>query len=444
MSAVPVALGVLFVGMLIGMPLGWLFLSSSIAGLLYSGSPLTFLAGTFYHSVDNYVLMAVAFFIFAGSLLSEAGLADRIVRFSYALVGRMRGGMEVVGILASLFLGALTGSSIPCISALIPLLVPRLEKYGYEKRYTAALLCACCFLGYLIPPSVPALLYCLIAQQSVSAMFLATVGPGLLIAFGYAIVNYFICPSYMKAELITEVPEIPTSWGQSMRMLFGATKSALPALGCPILIMVGIYGGICTPNEAGAVAAVYCMAVGFFVYRELTIEGTRRALYSSVLSIGVVILLIATGTVFGRYLVRIGVAQELAEATMNLFQSKAMILLSMNILLLIFGMFIDGTPILLLAVPLFIPLMQKLDVNMIHFGSMVIVNIGLGVITPPFALSLFVGSRLSGCSYSELAVIVLKFFFLVGIPVLLLTTYIPAISCWLPTVVLGPEVVGHW
>jgi C4-dicarboxylate transporter DctM subunit len=142
MEAVFVALGTLFIGMAIGMPLCWLFIASSIAGLLASGSSITFLAGTFFHAVDNNVLMAVAFFIFAGSLLSEAGLADRIVRFSYALVGRIRGGMEAVGIVATLFLGALTGSSIPCISALIPLLVPRLERYGYEKRYTAALLCA--------------------------------------------------------------------------------------------------------------------------------------------------------------------------------------------------------------------------------------------------------------------------------------------------------------
>lgn len=444
MEAVFVALGTLFIGMAIGMPLCWLFLSSSVAGLLASGSSITFLAGTFYHAVDNNVLMAVAFFIFAGSLLSEAGLADRIVRFSYALVGRIRGGMEVVGIVSTLFLGALTGSSIPCISALIPLLVPRLERYGYEKKYTAALICSCCFLGYLIPPSVPALLYCLIAQQSVSAMFLATIIPGMLIAGGYAVLNYIICPRFFNPALIQESPSVPTTFGESLKELGKATWVAIPALGCPALIMVGIYGGICTPNEAGAVAAVYCMVIGYFVYRELTPEGTRRALHSSILSIGVVIVLIATGTVFGRYLIKIGVAQMVANFAMNLFHTKAMILMSMNIVLLVLGMFIDGTPILVLAVPLFLPLMQQLDVNLVHLGSIVILNIGLGVITPPFAMSLFVGTRLSGCTYMELVKIVLVFFVFVGIPVLLLTTYIPALSCWLPTLVLGPEVVGSW
>jgi tripartite ATP-independent transporter DctM subunit len=444
MEASLVALVTLFVGMAVGMPLCWLFIASSIAGLLTSGSSITFLAGTFYHAVDNNVLMAVAFFIFAGSLLSEAGLADRIVRFSYALVGRLRGGMEAVGIVSTLFLGALTGSSIPCISALIPLLVPRLERYGYEKRYTAAVICSCCFLGYLIPPSVPALLYCLIAQQSVSAMFLATVIPGLLIAGGYAILNYVICPRYMNQALVRETLTVSATFSGAVKELGRSTWVALPALGCPALIMVGIYGGICTPNEAGAIAAVYCMVIGYFVYRDLTLEGTRRALHSSILSIGVVLVLIATGTVFGRYLIKIGVAQMVANYAMTLFHTKGMILLSMNVVLLVLGMFIDGTPILVLAVPLFLPLMQDLGVNLVHLGSIVILNIGLGVITPPFAMSLFVGTRLSGCTYMELAKIVLVFFFLVGIPVLLLTTYIPALSCWLPTLVLGPEVVGPW
>ena len=444
MEAASIALLVLFVGMSIGMPLSWLFIASSLAGLTSSGASFTFLAGTFYHAIDNYVLMAVAFFIFAGSLLSEAGLADRIVRFSYSMVGRLRGGMEVVGIVSTLFLGALTGSSIPCISALIPLLVPRLEKYGYEKRYTAALLCSSCFLGYLIPPSVPALLYCLIAQQSVSAMFLATIVPGLMLAAGYAILNYILCPKYMNPTLVTEKPPIAGSFFDFSGEIVKSAWYAAPALGCPVLIMVGIYGGICTPNEAGAIAAVYCMIVGCFVYRELSLKGMQRALYSSIISIGVVLALISTGTVFGRYLIRIGVAQAVAEYAMTIFQSKMMILLSMNVMLLILGMFIDGTPILVLAVPLFLPLMQQLDVNLVHFGSMVILNIGLGVITPPFAMSIFVGTRLSGCTYMEITPIVLKFFIFVGIPVLLLTTYVPALSCWFPTWVLGPEVVGAW
>ena len=175
---------VFLAGIFFGLPLGWGFLTSTAAGLYTLDDALSFMSGAFYHSLDSYVLMGIGFFIFAGSLISDAGLADRIVRFSYAVVGRIKGGMIVVGLVATLIMSALTGSSLPCISALIPLLVPRLEKYGYKRAYTTAVLCSASFLGYLIPPSVPAMIYCLVAQQSIAALFLATVIPGLILALG--------------------------------------------------------------------------------------------------------------------------------------------------------------------------------------------------------------------------------------------------------------------
>ncbi len=438
------ALAVFMFGLFGGLPLGWLFIASTMIGLAVQGIPLSFTAGTFYHSLNNYVIMAIAFFVYAGSLISEAGLADRIVRFSYALVGKVRGGMEVVGIVSTLFLSALTGSSVPCISALIPLLVPRLEKYGYQKKYTTALLCSSSFMGYLIPPSVPALIYCLVAQQSVSALFLSTVFPGLLLAFGYGVLNYFLCPRYMDEVKGAELIEEPDTFRGRIEELFKSTWVAIPALGCPLVILVGIYGGICTPNEAGAIAVVYCMVIGFFVYRELTRQRLWNATFSSLVSMGVIAILIASGTVFARYLIKIGVAQDVANLMLGMFESKTMILLSVNIFLLLLGMFIDGTPILILAVPLILPLMKELNVNLVHLGAIVILNVGLGVVTPPFAMSIFVGTRLSGCSYTDLVPIMLRFLIFVGIPVLLLTTYIPALSCWLPTVLLGSQVVGPW
>lgn len=438
------AIAVFFFGLFGGIPLGWLFIASSATGIIVEGMPLSFIANTFYHSLNSYVIMAIAFFVYAGSLISEAGLADRIVRFSYALVGKVRGGMEAVGIISTVFLSALTGSSVPCISALIPLLVPRLEKYGYQRKYTTALLCSSSFMGYLIPPSVPALIYCLVAQQSVSALFLSTVFPGLLLAIGYAVLNYFICPRYMDKTIATEIQEVSQTFSERLVELRKSTWVALPALGCPLVILVGIYGGICTPNEAGAIAVIYCLIIGFWVYRELTLKKLWSATYSSLISMGVIAILIASGTVFARYLIRVGVAQELAGFILGLFESKILILLSLNVFLLLLGMFMDGVPVLILSVPLILPLMNELGVNLVHLGAIVILNVGLGVVTPPFAMSIFVGSRLSGCSYTDLVPIMLLFLFFVGIPVLLLTTYIPALSCWLPSLLLGPQVVGPW
>ena len=240
------------------------------------------------------------------------------------------------------------------------------------------------------------------------------------------------------------VPPLAMEPSARRKELLEATWTALPALGAPIVILVGIYGGVFTPNEAGAVVVVYCLLVGFFAYRELNAKSLWSATLSTMVSLWMIGLLIAGGTVFTRLLIREGAAQALAEGILGLFQSKTLILLSLNVFLLILGMFIDGIPILILAVPMILPLISQLDMNLVHLGSMIIVNVGLGVVTPPYAVSIFVGSRLSGVSYGELVKPMLLFLFIVGIPTLLLTTFIPSLSCWLPTLLLGKQIVGPW
>ena len=432
-----IGLLVFFLGIIIGLPLCWVFLASSVTSLTLLNSPLSFMAGAYYHALDSYILMAIAFFILAGSLMSSAGLAEKLVLFSHVIVGKVKGGMIAVGIVATLFLSALTGSSVPCISALIPLLVGPLEKYGYERRYTTAVLCASSFLGYLIPPSVPVLIYCLIAHQSVAAVFLSTVIPGLILAGGYMILNYFICDKYMHATK-EKIPDLTRE--EKVKAVWGA----LPALGCPVVVLVGIYGGICTPNEAGALAVVYTLFIGLWVYRKLDRENIWLETRSALISLGMVFVLIAFGTVFARVLTREGVAQLMATSIIGLFKSKILILLMINLLLLILGMFIDGIPILIVVVPLILPLITDINMNLVHLGAIIVVNIGIGVITPPYAISIFVGSRLSGVPYDKLVKPILLFLFVVALPVLFLTTYIPALSCWLPTLILGPKVVGSW
>ena len=440
-----VALGVFLVGMVCAVPMAWLFLGTPFLGTIVDGANPGFIAGTFYHATNNSVMLAIAFFVYAGSLISVAGLADRIVRFSYALVGKIRGGMGAVAVVATLFMSTLTGSAMPSISALVPLLVPRLKKYGYEPRYTTSILCCTCYLGYLIPPSVPALIYCLLTQQSVAAVFLATLFPGLILAFGNCVLNYFICPQYIKPELITEdISNVNENFTARMKELCISGWYALPAFGCPLLILVGIYGGMCTPNEAGALGVIYCIFVGFLVYRELTLNKLWSATFSTLISLGIIVVLIAGGTVFARYLIRVGVAKSLADFMLGMFNSKLLILLAVNLFFLFIGMFIEAAPVLILGVPLILPLMQEIGVNLVHLGAILIVNIGLGVTTPPFSMAIFIGSRLSGCTYGELLPIMMRFFFWVGIPVLILTTYFPALSCWLPAKILGAQVVGPW
>jgi len=437
-----IGLVVFFLGIIAGLPLCWVFLASVIAISVLINSPLTFIAGTLYHALDSYILMAIAFFIFAGALMAEAGCAEHIVRFAYALVGRIRGGLVDAGIIASLFLGALTGSSVPCIAALIPLLVPQLEEYGYQRRYTTAVLCSSSFLGYLIPPSVPVLIYCAVAQQSVAAVFLSTVIPGILLASTYVIVNHIICSRYMQPS--EKVYELPKTLAGSVKKIGVTTWYALPALGVPLLVLGGIYGGICTPNEAGSLAVVYTLIIGLLGYRRLKLRALPKVFEGALITIGMIFFLIAVGTVFTRVLIREEVATTVAAFILNLFQNKYAILLMLNVFILILGMFIDGVPILIIVVPLVMPLVDQLGVNLVQLGAIIVVNVGLGVVTPPYAISIFAGSRLSGVPYDQLVKPMLLFLLFGGLPTLLLTTYIPWLSCWLPTLVMGQKVVGAW
>ena len=435
-----IGLLVFFIGIVTGLPLCWVFLASTLVSITLIQGSFSFMAGTFYHAIDNYVLMAIAFFIYAGNLIAESGISARLVRLSWALVGKVKGGVVDVGIVAATFMGALTGSSLPVIAALIPILVPGLEKLGYQRSYVTAVLCSSSFLGYLIPPSVPALIYCLVAQQSVAAVFLSTVIPGLILAGGYIIVNTFICHRYFKPS--AEAPKLPSTLTETVKEIGASTWAALPALGCPFIVLVGIYGGVFTPNEAGAVAVLYTALVGFFMYREMTVKGFWTCSKTTVLTMGMLCFLVGFGTVFTRLLIREGIAELMTQFILSISDNKYAILFMMNILLLILGMFIDGIPILIIIVPLILPLVQKLDVNLVHLGAIIVFNVGLGVVTPPYAISIFLGTKLSNVPYEQLVPPMMIYLFAVGIPVLMLTTYIPALSTWLPTLILGKAAVG--
>jgi tripartite ATP-independent transporter DctM subunit len=438
------AIVLFFLGLIAGIPIGWVFLGSAFAGLWLLGDSLNFTATSFFQAFNSEILSAIGFFILAGNLLSVSGLSSRIVAFTYTLVGKARGGLISVAIVASVFMGALTGSSLPCIAALAPIMVPELEKFGYRRTYTTAVLCASSFLGYLIPPSVPALIYCLVAQQSVAALFLSTVVPGLLLAGGYMILNSFIVKKYMDRPSPEKAEGGAGDAGFARRGVWPAFKSAIPALGCPFIILVGIYGGFFTPSEAGAVAVFYTLLIGRLVYRDLTRAAFFKSVVDAVRGLGMSVILLGGGVVLTRFFLRYGVAQEFAAMVVNFFDNKFLILLSVNVFLLILGMFIDGIPILVLAVPLILPLAKELGVNLVHLGAFIIVNVGIGVITPPFAISIFFSTRLCNVKADEIIPPIMTYLFFVAIPVLMLTTYIPALSCWLPTIILGESVVGPW
>lgn len=256
------------------------------------------------------------------------------------------------------------------------------------------------------------------------------------------LVNTLIVKNYMRPA--EDVPKLPETFKETVKEIRSSGWAALPALGCPIVVLVGIYGGIFTPNEAGAVAVLYTTIVGFFMYREMNLRSLWANAQTTLVTLGMITLLLGFGTVFTRLLIREGVGQAMTDIVIGFSQNKYLVLALMNILLLFFGMFIDGIPILIIVVPLILPLVTKIDMNLVQLGAIIIMNVGLGVVTPPYAISIFVGSRLADVPYIDLVKPMMIFLLLVGIPVLLLTTYVPALSLWLPTLFLGPRIVGAW
>lgn len=450
MMGIKMCIGLIFffLSLSAGLPVCWVFFGTIFVILSLLGTSFSFIANSFFYSLNSSLYMAITFFILAGILMSKAGIAEKILEFSNLIVGKTKGGMLAIGIVASYFLGALTGSSIPIQASLVPLLVDPLEKiYGYERKYTAAVLCVSSPLGYLIPPSLPVLIYCLLAKQSVAAVFLSTIIPGTLLTLGYLVLNYFISDKYRhyaKSEISNNKDLSSNNNISKRKNKIKIIYEALPALSIPLLVLIGIYGGICTPSEAGALAAVYTLFIGLFVYHKLNRKNIFSATQDTIITVGMIFILIAMGIVFGRVIAGIGISQIFAESIVEIFKSKFLILAIIILTLTLLGTVIDATPTMLILVPLLLPVINHINVNLVHFGAIFVVTEAIAVITPPFAIGIFASVRLSKVPYEKLIGPIMWYLCIVAIPVLLLTTFIPALSCWLPTLILGSKIVGSW
>jgi len=446
MDATSLALGlglILFFALLaLGLEIIWCFIASGVVIYVIAGYSLGDIPAIVYHNVDKDVLMAVAYFILAGGLMGAGGIADKLVSWVNHVVGWVRGGLAAVAIGTSLIFGALTGSGLTSIAALVPLLGGRMEEYGYSRAYSAAVICASGFMGLLIPPSIPLMLFALMAEESVAALFASTILPGCLLAIFYFAVNFVFCRRWMTPVSAPKSTGNKTDTRAWVRRFSKDTYVAFPALLFPVILIGGIFGGVFTPTEAAAVSCAYAILIGIFVYKGLNLKNLKTVFVEAGGTIGMVVILVGFGMFFSRVLLRVGVAEAMVNGILSVTHSPVLILLLINILLLVLGMFMESICILLITVPLLLPLFAELGMNPIHAGAMVCINIGIGQITPPFAVGLFVGARLSGVQVHEIAKPALLYILLGAVPVLLLTTYIPDLALWLPTAICGPDVVG--
>ena len=417
----------LFTRVPIGVSLGM----SMVSFLLFTGmQPLTYLTTNMWTACDSFPLMAIPFFILAGSLMEGGGLSKRLVDFGTACVGHVSGGFAVVTVLVCMFFGAISGSSPATVAAIGSIVVPAMIDHGYDKSFAVALITVSGCLGVIVPPSIPMVLYGVSTSTSVGALFMGGFGPAFVI--GGLLIGYCLIISKKKGY---KGSGIPFSW----KNVWKTGKDAFWALLVPVIILGGIYGGFFTPTEAAVIACVYGALAGFFIYKELNFNSLFTALYETSVTVGSCMIMVGTGTVLGRILALQRLPQMLMEAMTSLTDSRFVILILMNLMLIVVGCIMDTTPAILILSPILYPIVRSYGVGAVHFGLIMVVNMAIGFITPPVGCNLFIASGMTNTKFTDLCKSIVPFIIIMFIA-LMIITYIPVVTEFLPGSLLGMNI----
>lgn len=394
---------------------------------LFSDLDLVIILQRMFAGINKFSLMSIPLFVLAANLMGEGGISKRIINLANAFVGHIPGGLGITAILASLFFGAISGSSPATVVAIGALLYPALLEKGYSKEFSAGVITAAGSLGIIIPPSVNMIVYGTVTGASVGALFMSGFGAGVIYALMFVLYTLFYAKRHPEI-----VRERKTTWKE--RLI--AVKESLWGMGVPIIILGGIYGGVFTATEAAAVAAVYSIVVSLFIYRELDMKGFFRCVQKSAVTTIQVMILLAAASVFAWILTSEGITVAIADAVLSVSDNKYVILFLMNIVLLIAGMFLDGASITTILGPLFLPIALQAGVDIVHLGIIMVVNSAIGMFTPPFGLNLFVAASITKQPMLKVAKGSVPFI-IMSLIALLLVTYVEDISLWLPRMIYG-------
>jgi len=425
---VAVLFGLFFLLLLLSVPVAVaLGLSTFITAYFFEGSDILIdLSSNLFAQLDKYALMAIPMFILAGNLLSKGGSAKRIIEFAKAFVGHLPGGLPIAAILASIVFAAVSGSSPATVAAIGSIMFGAITAAGYPKTYAIGTITTAGSLGILIPPSIVMIIYGVTADESIGKLFMAGIIPGLLIGF------MLMAVTYIGAKRLGFKKTKPASW----RVRWEKFKESFWALMTIVIIIGGIYGGIFTPTEAAAVSAIWALFVSIFIYRDIKLKNLGNVFFESAKTSGMILFIIANASVFAYFLTLENIPDMLTQFVLNMHLNKVMFLVAVNIILLIAGNFMEPSSIIMIMVPLLLPIAKTLGVDPIHFGVIITINMELGMLTPPVGLNLFVASGITGESIKEVVKSVLPWFIVMLIG-LLLITYIPQISLWLPSKMMG-------
>ena len=425
MGAVFAILTVIFC-MLIGVPVVFAFAAMTLVLTLVYGIDISFVMTTGFWSINSVILIALPLFIMTGYLMQASGMASRLIAFVEALVGRSKSGMGSSMVVACGIFGAISGTASAAVASIGKIMVDPMESHGYRREYTSALLGISSLLGLLIPPSITMILYAVVTQQSVAACFLATIGPGFLL-----IVNLILLNKFNVRKMGGQESEKPPM-AERLKEIGDTGWKALPALLVPFIILGGIYGGVFTPTESAAIAVVYAIPVGLFIYKELDMKKIGRALIDAATTTGVIMIILVFSFVASRIFTLERIPQELTELLMNTFQSELLILLAVNIFLILLGMIMDDVSVVAIVSPLLLPVMVNIGVDPVHFAAIVGTSVVIGCNSPPMAPILYMSCRVCDVGVTQVVRPAFSFMFLAALPVMLVTTYYPPLALYLP------------
>ncbi|NBN63918.1 TRAP transporter large permease subunit [Microvirga tunisiensis] len=410
--------------LLFGLPIVFALVAAPGLILWWNGQErdIVLLYRNVYAGMDSFPLMAIPFFMLTGELMNRAGITLRIVRFAQSLVGHMRGGLAQVNVVDSMMFAGISGSAVADVSALGSMLIPAMEKEGYTRRFAAAITAASAIIGPIIPPSGIMIIYAYVMGESVAALFLAGIAPGILIGVSLMIMIRLMADHY---DLPQATPR--ASWRERGRAALGAVWPLLT----PVIIMAGILGGVFTPTEAAAIAAGYALFLGLFVLRTLKAADLPGIMMRAAMTSGVVLLLIGAAMAFKTVAALAHTPELLAGLFLSLSENPLVLLFLVNILLFLVGMFLDAGPAIIVLGPILGPIFTQLGVDPVHFAIIMVVNLTVGLLTPPMGLVLFVTSSVSGLRVETIARAVAPFL-AAEIIVIFLITYFPAISLTIP------------
>lgn len=417
-----------FLGLIIlGMPVAYAMGLAALIGGWWIDIPFDAVMIAIAGGVDKFSLMAIPFFVLAGAIMAEGGMSHRLVAFAGVLVGFVRGGLALVNILASTFFGAISGSSMADTASIGSVLIPEMERNGYPREFATAVTVSGSVQAILIPPSHNAVIYSLAAGGSVSvaALFLAGVLPGLILGLTLSVMCLFIA----KKQNFPKGRSIP------LKEAIKICVDALWGLMTMAIILGGILSGVFTATESASIAVVWAFFVTMFIYRDYKWNELPKLVHRTVKTLSIVMILIGFAASFGYIMTLMQIPQQITDLFTSVSSNKYVILLMINVLLLLLGTLMDMAPLILIMTPILLPIVQKLGVDPVHFGMIMMVNLGMGLITPPVGSVLFVGAAVAKLPIERVVKALMPFFGALLL-VLFLVTYVPAISLWLPNTVL--------